>query len=114
MKEKLILAYKNHIENYIKQELQQEDQTGFVGANEPRKIMTWPNTWWQEFSVLLRRGLKERKHETFDALKTVQVIAVALTAGLLWWQSSLNHLGDQVMFKALFMTTSQRGKNKKE
>lgn len=62
-----------------------------------RKLERWSNTWWDQFSVLFRRGIKERKHESFSTIKIVQVLVVAILSGLLWWQSNIDHLQDQVM-----------------
>ncbi|XP_019174188.1 PREDICTED: ABC transporter G family member 22-like [Ipomoea nil] len=56
-------------------------------------------TWCEQFSVLLRRGFKERRHEYFSSLRITQVIITALIAGLLWWPSdnvqSPNKVADQ-------------------
>nr|GMD94159.1 ABC transporter G family member 22-like isoform X1 [Ipomoea batatas] len=55
-------------------------------------------TWREQFSVLLRRGFKERRHEYFSTLRITQVIITALIAGLLWWPSddqSPNRVADQ-------------------
>ncbi|KAJ8443455.1 hypothetical protein Cgig2_026242 [Carnegiea gigantea] len=96
VKEKLILAYKNNLAPKVKVEMQEECESVVRHESEAREIQKWPTTWWQQFSVLLRRGLKERKHEIFDFLKIVQVVVVAFIAGLLWWQSDLTHLQDQI------------------
>ncbi|XP_031108384.1 ABC transporter G family member 22-like [Ipomoea triloba] len=55
-------------------------------------------TWCEQFSVLLRRGFKERRHEYFSTLRITQVIITALIAGLLWWPSDVqspNRVADQ-------------------
>lgn len=96
VKEKLILAYKNDLASKMKVEMQEEGQSVVRHESESKEIQKWPTTWWQQFSVLLRRGLKERKHETFDFLKIAQVVVVAFIGGLLWWQSDLTHLQDQI------------------
>lgn len=96
VKEKLILAHKNNLAPKVKVEMQEEGESVVQHESESREIQKWPTTWWQQFSVLLRRGLKERKHEIFDFLKIVQVVVVAFIAGLLWWQSDLTHLQDQI------------------
>ncbi|VFR03486.1 unnamed protein product [Cuscuta campestris] len=53
-------------------------------------------SWWLQFTVLLSRGLKERRHESFSGLRICQVMSVAFLAGLLWWHSNTNHIQDQV------------------
>jgi len=56
----------------------------------------WPTSWWMQFSVLLKRGLKERSHESFSGLRIFMVMSVSLLSGLLWWHSRVAHLQDQV------------------
>ncbi|XP_074310141.1 ABC transporter G family member 9-like [Silene latifolia] len=99
VKEKLIMSYKNKLANKVKAELQeQEDNEDSVvcEGNDPYKGEEWPTTWGQQFSVLLKRGLKERKHQSFDMLKTTEIVLVSLLAGLLWWQSKVSNLQDQI------------------
>ncbi|KAL6988166.1 ABC transporter G member 22 [Sarracenia purpurea var. burkii] len=58
----------------------------------------WGASWWEQFSILFCRGLKERRHDYFSWLRITQVLATAVILGLLWWQSggeSPNHLQDQ-------------------
>lgn len=45
-------------------------------------------TWWEQFSILFRRGLKERRHEYFSCMRVIQVISTAIIVGLLWWHSN--------------------------
>ncbi|XP_057504421.1 ABC transporter G family member 22-like isoform X1 [Actinidia eriantha] len=47
----------------------------------------WGATWWQQFSILFLRGLKERRHEYFSSVRVTQVISTAIIVGLLWWHS---------------------------
>ncbi|KAE8721104.1 ABC transporter G family member 22 [Hibiscus syriacus] len=49
--------------------------------------MEWGATWWDQFSILFRRGLKERRHEYFSCMHVMQVLSAAITMGLLWWRS---------------------------
>jgi hypothetical protein len=44
--------------------------------------------WCGQFTVLLRRGLKERRHEAFTPLRLFQILAPAVVAGAMWWRSS--------------------------
>ncbi|KAL5230878.1 hypothetical protein ABZP36_029654 [Zizania latifolia] len=55
----------------------------------------WTTGWWAQFSVLLRRGLKERRHESFNKLRIFQVLSVASLAGLLWWRTPAARLQDR-------------------
>ncbi|XP_044510787.1 ABC transporter G family member 22-like [Mangifera indica] len=45
-------------------------------------------TWWEQFSILLRRGLRERRHEYFSCMRVTQVISTAIIIGLLWCRSN--------------------------
>ncbi|KAF5940248.1 hypothetical protein HYC85_021415 [Camellia sinensis] len=56
----------------------------------------WTTGWWMQFKVLLRRGLKERKHESYSGLRIFQVMTVSILSGLLWWHSDTSHIQDQV------------------
>ncbi|KAK7401844.1 hypothetical protein VNO78_13657 [Psophocarpus tetragonolobus] len=56
----------------------------------------WPTSWSQQFFVLLRRDIKERKHESFSGLRVGQILVVAIIAGLLWFKSDISHLQDQI------------------
>lgn len=62
----------------------------------------WGASWWEQFSILFRRGLKERRHDYFSWLRITQVLTTAVILGLLWWQSdsdSPKDLRDQVREK---------------
>lgn len=50
-------------------------------------ITTCITTWFSQLCILLHRLLKERRHESFDALRVFQVIAASLLSGLMWWHS---------------------------
>ncbi|KAG4395178.1 hypothetical protein AAZX31_20G161800 [Glycine max] len=52
--------------------------------------------WFYQFSILLQRSLKERKHESFNTLRVCQVIAAALLAGLMWWHSDYRNIQDRL------------------
>ncbi|CAD6254534.1 unnamed protein product [Miscanthus lutarioriparius] len=45
-------------------------------------------SWCNQFTILLRRSLKERRHETFTSLRIFQIMAPALVAGAMWWRST--------------------------
>lgn len=102
VKQKLIASYKSHIAEKLELDVQQSDEHLLEdhGA-EDKGLGRWSTTWWQQFCVLLRRGIKERKHESFSRLKVGQVLAVALICGLLWWQSDDSHLQDKVSYSLL-------------
>ncbi|CAA2954556.1 ABC transporter G family member 22-like isoform X1 [Olea europaea subsp. europaea] len=50
----------------------------------------WGTNWCDQYSILVRRGLRERRHDYFSWLRITQVIATATILGLLWWQSGGN------------------------
>lgn len=47
----------------------------------------WSTSWFEQFSVLLIRGLKERRHEYLSYLRFIQVFFISLIVGCLWWRS---------------------------
>ncbi|PKU71334.1 ABC transporter G family member 25 isoform X2 [Dendrobium catenatum] len=53
-------------------------------------------SWFSQFSILLCRSLKERRHETFNSLRILQVIAAAFLAGSMWWHSSIKNVRDRL------------------
>ncbi|KAG8088844.1 hypothetical protein GUJ93_ZPchr0011g28178 [Zizania palustris] len=53
-------------------------------------------SWTNQFTILLRRSLKERRHETFTSLRLFQIIAPALVAGAMWWRSSPVEVDDRL------------------
>ncbi|XP_038899018.1 ABC transporter G family member 25 [Benincasa hispida] len=53
-------------------------------------------SWCNQLSILLQRNLKERKHETFNALRVFQVITAAMLAGLMWWHSDFRDIQDRL------------------
>ena len=68
----------------------------------------WSTSWFEQFSVLMVRGLKERRHEYLSYLRFVQVFFISLIVGCLWWRSKRNNaseISDQmglVFFIAIF------------
>ncbi|KAF6169929.1 hypothetical protein GIB67_034321 [Kingdonia uniflora] len=47
----------------------------------------WGASWWDQFSILFWRGLKERRHDYLSWLRITQVLVTAIILGLLWWHS---------------------------
>ncbi|KAM7250324.1 hypothetical protein ACFE04_022207 [Oxalis oulophora] len=97
IKQSLVSAYNINLADKVKLEL--EELIG-IEVVENRRSVKFATTWWQQFTVLLNRGVKERKHESFSALKVGQVLAVALVCGLLWWQSNADHVQDQMKMQS--------------
>ncbi|PKA46977.1 ABC transporter G family member 25 [Apostasia shenzhenica] len=61
------------------------------GAKEFTRV-----SWLCQFSTLLHRSLKERRHETFDSLRVIQVVAAAFLAGSMWYRSSIRDVDDRL------------------
>ncbi|KAI4300612.1 hypothetical protein L6164_033968 [Bauhinia variegata] len=47
----------------------------------------WGASWFEQYSILFCRGIKERRHDYFSWLRITQVLSTAVILGLLWWQS---------------------------
>ncbi|XP_016502937.2 ABC transporter G family member 9-like [Nicotiana tabacum] len=126
IKQTLVTAFKNNLAENLKGQLQEFDDHQVADKLHEKKFNQWSNTWWQQFSVLFRRGMKERKHESFSGLKVGQVLVVSFLCGLLWWKSS--NLQDQIgllffysnfwefypMFQAIFTFPQERMMLEKE
>ncbi|KAH7662375.1 Molybdate-transporting ATPase protein [Dioscorea alata] len=94
VKEAIVSAYKSHLNDQVLQELREIDQQIDEKESSGGKSQ-WNTTWWQQFTILLKRSLKERKHVSFSGQKIGQVMAMAFLSGILWWQSG-GHAQDQV------------------
>ncbi|KAF5730632.1 ABC transporter G family member 9 [Tripterygium wilfordii] len=95
----LVAAYKNNLANQWKMELQritEHPNNCDYEAGESKQLGRWATTWWQQFIVLMKRGVKERRHEVFSGRKVGQVLVIAVLSGLLWWQSDVNHIQDRI------------------
>ncbi|KAJ0556068.1 putative ABC-type maltose transporter [Helianthus annuus] len=62
----------------------------------------WYTSWWYQFTVLLIRGLRERRFEAFNKLRIFQVVSVAILAGLLWWHTPTSHIADRIAMLFFF------------
>lgn len=101
-KQFLISSYKKNLYPVLKAEIQQSHKDTFLAPSRTTPSSRgsgkyqWTTSWWEQFKVLLERGLKERKHESFSGLRIFQVLSVSLLSGLLWWHSDTSHIQDQV------------------
>ncbi|GAV90795.1 ABC_tran domain-containing protein/ABC2_membrane domain-containing protein [Cephalotus follicularis] len=95
IKQTLVSAQKSYLAAKLKAELEEIDNRP-QNKGEDKQFGRWPTTWWQQFTVLLKRGVKERRYESFSGLKICQVLVVAIISGLLWWQSDVSHIQDQI------------------
>lgn len=80
---------------------------GSHGSNKekPRCINNSCNSWFNQFTILFQRSLKERRHESFNSLRVFQVITAAVLAGAMWWRSNIHDVQDRLgllFFIAIF------------
>ncbi|KAI7731693.1 LOW QUALITY PROTEIN: hypothetical protein M8C21_022446, partial [Ambrosia artemisiifolia] len=92
-------AYKLNLADTVKAEtLEFEEQVDdLLDLKKPEQ---WSTTWLQQFIILLRRDLKERKHESFDVLKITQA------TGLLYVY--VEYWGFIPLFQAIFTFPQER------
>ncbi|XP_042025333.1 ABC transporter G family member 21 [Salvia splendens] len=95
-KQFLIHSYKKNLHPLLKEEIHQQEQQDSTKSSSRCWDNQWTTNWWLQFKVLLSRGLKERKHESYSGLRMFQVMSVSILSGLLWWHSDANHIQDQV------------------
>ncbi|KAF8389826.1 hypothetical protein HHK36_024345 [Tetracentron sinense] len=99
-KQSLISSYKKNLHDVLKAEIHrncQDPDLSMPGTASNRSSdKQWPTSWWEQFKVLLGRGLKERRHESYSGLRIFQVMSVSILSGLLWWHSDTSHIQDQV------------------
>ncbi|XP_027910762.1 ABC transporter G family member 21-like [Vigna unguiculata] len=98
IKQFLVSSYKNNVYPLLKQEIQQNHRelASFSSRTFRSPENQWTTSWWEQVMVLLKRGLKERRHESFSRLRIFQVLSVSILSGLLWWHSDPLHIQDQV------------------
>ncbi|XP_072967375.1 ABC transporter G family member 14 [Typha angustifolia] len=98
VKEELLSAYDRNIATRLKAELCTVDPANYGYnrdvANAAKRVQ-WSTSWCEQFSVLLKRGLKERRYESFNKLRIFQVLSVAFLGGLLWWKTPPSHIQDR-------------------
>lgn len=96
-KQSLVSSYRKNLDPALKSEIRSNlpdpvwSAAGLSGLAQP-----WATNWWTQFHILLARGLRERRHESYSGLRVFQILSVSILAGLLWWGSDPNHLQDQV------------------
>ncbi|KAK1435971.1 hypothetical protein QVD17_01744 [Tagetes erecta] len=72
----------------------QEKERLIIGSHT--RPEQWCTSWWHQFKVLIRRGIRERRFEAFNKLRIFQVVSVAILAGLLWWHTPTSHIADRI------------------
>lgn len=103
MKQTLITSYNTLLAPRVKAACMETStkETMLLGtmSRERKSANTYKNSlvsWCNQLSILLQRNLKERKHETFNALRVFQVITAAMLAGLMWWHSDFRDIQDRL------------------
>ncbi|KAK7348891.1 hypothetical protein VNO80_23640 [Phaseolus coccineus] len=98
IKQFLVSSYRKNVYPLIKQEIQQNHRelAFFASRTFGSSENQWTTSWWEQFMVLLKRGLKERRHESYSSLRIFQVLSVSILSGLLWWHSDPSQIQDQV------------------
>ncbi|KAI7726974.1 hypothetical protein M8C21_011399 [Ambrosia artemisiifolia] len=108
VRQKLITAYETNISTRLKADLCAPDISNHI--NHAKEASTrnhvqseqWCTSWWHQFKVLLLRGVRERRFESFNRLRIFQVISVAILGGLLWWHTPTSHIEDRIAMLFFF------------
>lgn len=94
LKQHLISSYNGKIARtnteFVSRNLRQVDQDTDEKRNYSRI------SWFTQFVILLHRSIKERRYEAFNVLRVFQVIASAILAGIVWWQSDASNVQDRL------------------
>ncbi|XP_047339230.1 ABC transporter G family member 14-like [Impatiens glandulifera] len=103
----LISSYDKNISTILKVELCSSDVNNFTYGKDATtrnkvNVEQWCTSWGYQFKVLLMRGLRERRYEAFNRLRIFQVTSVAILGGLLWWQTPISHIEDQIAMLFFF------------
>jgi hypothetical protein len=86
IKSELVSAYDTKLKIFVQEELEEVSRQ-LKKTKHHYKRENWCTSWWSQFTVLLERGLKERRHESFSTLKIMQVFIASILSGILWFQS---------------------------
>ncbi|KAL5736253.1 hypothetical protein ACOSQ2_031041 [Xanthoceras sorbifolium] len=85
VKQNLVYSYKKILDEKVKAEFREdENETLEKSKDHQQQYRKWTTTWWQQTSVLFRRDIKERRHQTFSRIKIIYVLIIAFLCGLLW------------------------------
>ncbi|KAM0951087.1 putative ABC transporter, AAA+ ATPase domain, ABC-2 type transporter [Dioscorea sansibarensis] len=88
VKEELVSGYNVHLKEKIKEEIREKSEGKRLEEKKGMKSnQKWNTSWWDQFTVLIRRDLKERRHEAFSSFTVSQVLITSFICGALWWKS---------------------------
>ncbi|KAJ6855528.1 ABC transporter G family member 25-like [Populus alba x Populus x berolinensis] len=105
VKQSLIASYNTFLAPKVKAACMEDGgvsakENGFIGSHSSKEHRSSDrisiSSWFNQFSILLQRSLKERKHESFNTLRISQVIMAAVLAGLMWWHSDFRDIQDRL------------------
>ncbi|KAG5010559.1 hypothetical protein JHK87_019074 [Glycine soja] len=82
-KQVLLSAFESNLACQVKMELQ-ISRDSFHHNSEDEIFGQRCTTWRQQFTILLRRGFKERKYEQFSPHKICHVLVLSFFAGFPW------------------------------
>ncbi|XP_076942982.1 ABC transporter G family member 22-like [Bidens hawaiensis] len=86
----LVEAYETRVAEETKKELMiPAPLDDDIKSNVQSMKRQWGASWEEQYSILFRRGLKERQHDYFSWLRITQVLVTAVILGLLWWQTQV-------------------------
>ncbi|WOL11853.1 ABC transporter G family member 25-like [Canna indica] len=110
VKKTLISSYNTLLAPKVKERLgtavtRDSAQTGKEMPKERGRKDYSSISWFAQLSILLRRSLKERRHESFNSLRVFQVMAAAVLSGAMWWRSNIHDVQDRLgllFFIAIF------------
>ncbi|KAK7400506.1 hypothetical protein VNO78_11715 [Psophocarpus tetragonolobus] len=94
-KQVLLAAFESNLGCQVRLELQMS-RDSFHHNSKDEMFAKRCTTWWQQFTILLKRGFKERKNEQFSAHKIWHVLALSFFSGFLWWQSGVDQMQNRV------------------
>ncbi|XP_065856376.1 ABC transporter G family member 22-like isoform X2 [Euphorbia lathyris] len=86
--EYLVEAYETRVAEMEKKKIMDPiplDEEVKLKVSSPKR--QWGASWWEQYTILFCRGIKERRHDYFSWLRITQVLATAVILGLLWWRS---------------------------
>lgn len=99
VKQSLVSAYNNLLAPKVKECLDADSIATdrlHKGSLRSREGERRTNSWFSQFTILLHRSLKERRHESFNSLRVFQVVAAAVLAGSMWWRSDIHNVHDRL------------------
>ncbi|KAK9167673.1 hypothetical protein Scep_002864 [Stephania cephalantha] len=102
IRQTLVACYNNLLAPKVKEACMSSDHNNTniavqkMSSNQENKRNLSNCSWFSQFSILLQRSLKERRHESFNSLKVFHVIAAAFLAGSMWWHSNIRDVQDRL------------------